>query len=533
VLTEVRDFQVEQRKFFSLSAITGRIQDILQPHMGKPFWVKAEISSGRERGGSFYCDLVETNETKQIIAQMPCNIWSRDLAKIRKQFQDQRLDLLLDDGTLVGFQCCLQYSPKYGLSLRVMDADPSFALGELELKKQEILNRLIKEGLLEPNKKLPVPLLPIKIGLITSKTSAAVSDFIKTLRQSGFGFQVYLADSIVQGNQTQQSILDALSTLEKLHLELIVIIRGGGSRTELFALDNEAIARKIASYQYPVWTGIGHETDVSILDHVANRHFKTPTAVAEELVSRFVEMKRHLEEAENRFKSTWSYRLKIEKKFIERTKVGIVQGTRKLIDATKAELKGMVSLVSSRVLDRITSAKTKLTVSKRIISTAPVNHIKNQQRLLTEKLQRLSTSSRNRLDGRTKALLNQTKRFQFERFQLVIARERAGLVTRKESVLRAFITKVMYLQQGLTHFTSRFRMEAIVKRIESEQINLINKLATIKASDPMTSLKRGFSLVYKEDNLLKSVETLSPGELIKTLMHDGEISSTIEAVKRK
>jgi exodeoxyribonuclease VII large subunit len=524
---------VEQRKFFSLSAITGRVQDILQPHVGKPFWVKAEISSGREKGGSFYCELVETDQSKQIIAQMRCTIWYGDLLKIRKEFQQRGIDLILDDGTLVGLQCCLQYNPKYGLSLKVVDADPSFALGELELKKQEILNRLTKEGLLEPNKKLSVPLLPTRIGLVTSKTGAVVSDFIKTLRQSGFGFQVYLADSIVQGNQTQQSILDALITLEKLHLELVIIIRGGGSRTELFSLDNEAIARKIAFYRYPVWTGIGHETDVSILDHVANKFFKTPTAVAEELVSRFVEMKRHLEEAENRFKSTWSYRLRIEKKFVEKAQVGVVQGTRKLIDATKTELRAMVSLLSSRVLDRITNAKTKLMVAKRIISTSPVNHIKNQQRILTEKLQRVSTSSKHRIDTHRKDLLNLTKRFQFERFQQLIARERTDIVVSKESLLRIFNAQLVLMRKGLVNFKSSFRLEVVLQRTGSERINLTNKLATIKASDPMTSLKRGFSLVYKDEGLVRSVETLSPGELIKTLMYDGEIRSKIELVKRK
>ena len=102
-------------KFFSLSAITSRIQEILQPHIGKSFWLKAEISSGRERGGSFYCDLVETNEAKQVVAQMRCTIWYADLQKIRKEFQDKGIDLLLDDGTLVGFQCCLRRGLVTGL----------------------------------------------------------------------------------------------------------------------------------------------------------------------------------------------------------------------------------------------------------------------------------------------------------------------------------------------------------------------------------------------------------------------------------
>ena len=96
---------MNERTFFNLSAITGRIQEILQPYVGKLFWVKAEISSGRERGGSFYCDLVESSEDGEIIAQMRCTIWSRDLASIRKKFKDHDLDLILDNGTVVGLQC--------------------------------------------------------------------------------------------------------------------------------------------------------------------------------------------------------------------------------------------------------------------------------------------------------------------------------------------------------------------------------------------------------------------------------------------
>ncbi len=291
---------MNQTKFYNLSTITKRIQEILQPHIGPLFWVKAEISSGRERGGSFYCDLVETDETGKIVAKMNCSIWSNDLSRIRKQFKGHDLDLQLDNGTVVGFQCSLQYSPQYGLSLKVVDADPAFALGELELKKREILERLKKEGLFEPNKQLFVPMLPQKIGLITSKGSAAYNDFLKTLTSSIFGFKIYIADATVQGKQSEQSILFALNTLEKIDVEIVIIVRGGGSKSDLYYLDNEVIARRIASYKLPVWTGIGHEIDISILDHVSNRSFKTPTAVAEEILARFVEMKRHLEESKRR-----------------------------------------------------------------------------------------------------------------------------------------------------------------------------------------------------------------------------------------
>jgi len=293
-----RDTGMLEPTFFNLSAITSRIQQILQPAMGKCFWVKAEISSGRERGGSFYCDLVETDEQGQIIAQMRCTIWSRDLTCIRKKFSECDLSLTLEDGTLVGFQCQLQYSPKFGLSLCVMDADPAFALGALEIKKKQILEQLKKEGLFDPNKRIVVPCLPLHIGLVTSAGSAAYNDFFKTLTLSGYGFKIYLVDSVVQGERTQASVLKALGTLERLRLDIVVIIRGGGSKTDLFYLDNEAIARKIATLRHPVWTGIGHEIDTSVLDCVANKAFKTPTAVAEELVCRFKEMAVHLGQAQ-------------------------------------------------------------------------------------------------------------------------------------------------------------------------------------------------------------------------------------------
>ena len=231
----------EDKRFYSLSAITNRIQEILQPHIGKLFWVKAEVSSGRERGGSFYCDLVESDESGKIVAQMRCTIWNRDLSNIKSQFKEHDLDLILDDGTAVGFQCSLQFHPQFGLSLKAVGADPAFALGELELKKKEILDRLTKEGLLEPNKRLVVPLLPQRIGLITSKGSAACNDILKTFSSSGIGFKIFLADATMQGVKTEGSVLSALNGLETLNVDLVVIARGGGSKTDLFYLDNKPL----------------------------------------------------------------------------------------------------------------------------------------------------------------------------------------------------------------------------------------------------------------------------------------------------
>jgi exodeoxyribonuclease VII large subunit len=522
------------KRFFNLSDITSRVQQILQPHVGKTFWVKAEISSGRERGGSFYCDLVESNKNGEIIAQMRCTIWNRDLANIRSQFKEHDLDLTLDDGSVVGFQCSLQFHPQFGLSLKAVGADPAFALGELELKKKEILDRLTKDGLLDPNKRLPVPLLPQRIGLITSKGSAACNDILKTFSASGFGFKIFLADSTVQGLKTERSVIAALDQLERMDVELVIIARGGGSKTDLFYLDNEAIARRIAGYKYPVWTGIGHETDISILDHVANRYFKTPTAVAEDIVSRFVEMKRHLEEAENRLRSTWSYRFDKDRIWMDDAKTGIIQGTRKLIDSTRSYLLGYATTLSSKVEKRMSNEKSRIAVSRNLISTASISSLKSANERLKERSERFTSSSKRQIVSRQKDLLNLRRRFQPDRFNRRIRQEHECICDWRSRFLLRFRSELKIRKQRMTHLSDRFRLESMIAFLENEKYKLVTKAATIRAADPVTSLKRGFSLVYtQEGDLVRSLTQINVSDTMTTEIGDGLIFSIVNRTERK
>ena len=523
-----------QKRFFNLSDITKRIQAILQPHIGKSFWVKAEISSGRERGGSFYCNLVEIGDNGKITAQMRCTIWSRDLANIKRRFKEYDLDLKLDDGTAIGFQCSLQFHPQFGLSLKAVGADPAFALGELELKKKEILNRLTNEGLLKPNKRLPVPMLPQKIGLITSKGSATYNDILRTFSSSGFGFKIHLADSAVQGFQTEKSVLHALEVLAKLNIELVIIARGGGSKTDLFSLDNEAIARCIAGYKYPVWTGIGHETDISILDHVANRYFKTPTAVAEDIVARFVEMKRHIEEAENRFRSTWSYRFDADRKWMDDAKTGIIQGTRKLLDSTKSYLLGYATTLSAKVQDRLTNEKSRVAISRKVIATAPMSLLKRANERLNERTGRFASSYKRQITDKQKDLLNLRKRFQPDRFIRRIRQEKDCLYDWRAQFMQRFRSEIHISKQRFSHLSSRFRLEPVIAFLKNEKTKLTNKGATLRVADPSNSLKRGFSFVYTDrGDLVKSISQIQVADVLETEFSDGHIISTVNKTERK
>jgi len=523
-----------EKRFFNLSDITQRVQQILQPFIGKLFWVKAEISSGRERGGSFYCDLVETDESGKIIAQMRCAIWNHDLACIRQKFREYSLDLKLDDGTVIGLQCSIQFHPQFGLTLKAVAADPAFALGELELKKQEILSRLTREGLLEPNKRLRIPMLPQKIGLITSKGSAAYNDILKTFSASPFGFKIYLADATMQGLQTERSVLRALDVLEKLNVDLVIIARGGGSKTDLFYLDNEAIARRIAGYKHPVWTGIGHETDISILDHVANRFFKTPTAVAEDIVARFIEMKRHIEEAENRFRSTWSYRFETDRKWFNEARTGIVQGTRKLLDSTKAYLRGYATALSLKVQNRFAAEKSRIAISRKGITTAPINILKLAGERIKEKSDRFAASHMRQITDRQKNLSNQKKRFQPSRFLQRVRQESECVYNWQDRLMQRFRSEIHIRKQRLGHLRSRFRLGPVIASIENERIKLANKGATLRAADPSTSLKRGFALVYTDKgDLVKSLSQIRVSDVLTTTVSDGLILSTVNKTEGK
>ncbi len=378
------------RHFFELSAVTRRIQELLEPAFQKTFWVQAELSSGRRRGGAFYCELVETNAKGEVAAQLRCMIWARDLSRIRKSFQEAGLELQLEDGNRIGIQCRLQFHPRFGMSLQGIDMDPAFALGELELRKRQIIERLRAEDLLSRNAEVDVPLLPNRIGLITSRDSAAYKDFVQTLHASAFGFQIFIADASVQGNLTEASVLQAFDALEVLNLDLVVLVRGGGSKVDLAGLDNEAIARRIAASSLPVWVGIGHETDTSVLDHVAGRSFKTPTAVGEELVGRFASLEMQLRESAQRLRSLWRPKLAGQREHLRRAAIGLRQGTRKLLRLSRSELIASASRLNATVIGRLAVVRSQLEGRKRELSVRPLGHLRGERRALLDRRRRLT-----------------------------------------------------------------------------------------------------------------------------------------------
>ena len=238
--------------------------------------------------GHQYFDLVEKGEgaaRDQIVGVLSAVIWKGEYQRLRPVLE--RAGERLADGLRIRCRASVDFYPPGGrLQVQIREIDPTFTLGDLAQRRQETLQALSAAGLLETNRALPLPALPMSIALVTSAGSAAYHDFLATLRESGYAFRVLVVHSAVQGAEAERSLPSALALAAGTNCDCIVLIRGGGSKSDLAVFDSQAVAEAVARAAKPVLTGLGHEIDESVADLVAHQSFKTPTKVAEELVAR-------------------------------------------------------------------------------------------------------------------------------------------------------------------------------------------------------------------------------------------------------
>ena len=262
-------------------------------------WVYGEVTKvSNPSSGHCYFDLVEDvdGEKKMIAVKLFRGVRQRLVPKMKQH----ELDIV--SGIKVRIRGTPDvYAASGSFGFKMSDIDPRFTLGDLAAKRDEIVDRLKKEGLYDRNRRATLPLVPLSIGLVASKGSAAHADFMKTLEQSNIGFTVSLCDVRVQGDGAASGVAGAIALFSGLPgIDLVAVIRGGGSRVDLATFDDESIARAIAACQKPVFTGIGHEVDTSIADEVAYSWNKTPTACAVSIIDKVVEFVRQVDESAQR-----------------------------------------------------------------------------------------------------------------------------------------------------------------------------------------------------------------------------------------
>ena len=284
------DPQPQNEPTLSVSQFIDVVNGVLRQTFGGGLWVQGEIEGFNGRGKHIYFNLVERDADSK--AALSISIWQGNMARLRPLLAQHRLELT--DGIKVRIFGTPDIYPQRGsFGFKVSNIDPRFTLGDLAGQRDEVIRLLKEQGLYDANRNLAVPLVPLRVGLITSIGSAAHADVLHEFENSGFGYHLFVYDVRVQGEDSVPTVVAALRDLgQRTDLDVIMIVRGGGSRTDLLAFETREIAEAIARCPLPVFTGIGHEIDISVADEVASRSFKTPTACASaigEMVRKFVQ----------------------------------------------------------------------------------------------------------------------------------------------------------------------------------------------------------------------------------------------------
>jgi len=279
----------------SLSQLNRLVGEVIKETFSETYWLVAETSDVRinHSNGHCYLEFIEKNElTGAIIAKAKGHIWNNTFRMIKPYFEETTQQSFTS-GLKILVCVGIEFHELYGYGLTVYDIDPTYTLGDLQRKRQEIINQLDEEGILTMNKELDFPLIPQRVAIISSPTAAGYEDFSNHLENNKYGFVFYpkLFPALMQGEQTESSVIKALNKIYQYQdaFDVVVIIRGGGATSDLSSFESYLLAANCAQFPLPIITGIGHERDDTVLDIVAHHRAKTPTAVADFLIEKTAE----------------------------------------------------------------------------------------------------------------------------------------------------------------------------------------------------------------------------------------------------
>ena len=276
---------------FSIAELADEINEVLADHFDEGLWVWGEVSGLNFKNPHTYFNLVDVDARGRKV-QVSVNLWGTEMKKLRPTLVKSGLDLA--NGLKIRIFGNLDYYGGFGkLSLIMRGIDPNYTLGDIALQREELIRRLKETGAYGRNREVELNPVPLRLGIVGSKGTAGITDFLQQIEESGLGFDIKIANVTVQGDTAPAEVSSAIRAFGRRDdIDVIVVIRGGGSKTDLATFDSELIAMAIADSPLPVFTGIGHQIDVHVADEVAHESHKTPTACAVALiehVTRFVD----------------------------------------------------------------------------------------------------------------------------------------------------------------------------------------------------------------------------------------------------
>lgn len=467
--------------------VKGRLEDIF----AMPVWVKAEISEMTvNRSGHCYLDLVETEEgTDNVIARCRATIWSYTFRMLRPYFETTT-GQSFTEGLKVLLQAKVEYHEVYGFSLNIRDIDPVYTLGDMARQRREILMRLEEAGVLEMNKELELPLVPQRIAVISSPTAAGLQDFLNQLHKNPYQFIFYtrLFPAVMQGMEAPKSITDALEQIfmfEEL-FDAVVIIRGGGAQIDLACFDHYELAFNVAQFPLPVITGIGHDKDDTVIDMVAHTRMKTPTAVAEFLISGALQFSQHLGELERHFTELVNDQLEAKR-------------------------------------ERLTDTADQLSLLVKQLIVGQTNRLNIARLHLANYSDAFMKSKLSELKERSVETKNKISRYVTRQNHLL---EQEG--SRMNYSLRALMVKN---RTHLKQYQQLIKIRA-GETLRTESKMLVQVQEKLRLVDPQNILKRGYSLTTVNGKVLKSVKGVKVGERLLTRLGDGTLESNVEKIEK-
>jgi exodeoxyribonuclease VII large subunit len=285
----------------SLYDLNEYIRRVIALNLPEAMWVRCEIAQLKPSRGHFYLELVEKQDENSgndgLKAQAQAVIWNRTHQRLLRK-NGTELNYLLQEGMEVLLKVEVDFHEQYGLKLVIQDIDPTYTLGKMELKRRTILKTLKELELMDKNSAISLPLVLQNIAVISSEKAAGYQDYLQHLSQNDYkyAFKNELFPAAMQGVNTEKEMLKQLKKIErrKTEFDCIIIIRGGGAKLDLAAFDNLELAKAVAKSSLPVFTGIGHDVDETVLDKVAHLSLKTPTAVADFFIHRILQFESHL-----------------------------------------------------------------------------------------------------------------------------------------------------------------------------------------------------------------------------------------------
>ena len=348
-----------ERDFIDLFELQMSIKEGIESLFPDRVWVKAEVSAVKaRRGGHCYLELSQRG-AEGLVAKCSAIIWSSKYRFIAPYFESVT-GSPLSEGMVILAQVQVNYSELYGLSLIIDEIDPEFTLGAKEMERQQTIERLRSEGLMELQKELQLPVLPYRLAVISAEDAAGYRDFMRHIEENPYGFKVLpvLFPALMQGAGCPASIVQALDSVldSGQQWDAVLILRGGGSKLDLACYDDYQMAAVIAQYPLPVLTAIGHDQDYHVCDMVAHEYLKTPTALADFIMDVYQGEDERISSCQTRVRLAVSNRLYREETLLDSLASRVKGGFSLKIAAMESALQVLQTRIEAadprRILDR-------------------------------------------------------------------------------------------------------------------------------------------------------------------------------------